>query len=329
MICAVCGEVISGNGHHVMNLHQDVIVCDRCFSHSYRCEVCGQYYMNNIDYFTNNTYICRNCRDEKPINWADVSYPISDYHYHHRCVLVKHGKNSNGVPHLGFELEVDSKHLKTSEQNHAMGHAIARLFSEADMPHVLYFENDGSLDQGFEIISHPMTFSFVEQHTSTFADMMKTLVSNGYVSHNKSCCGLHVHIGADAFSNLRQAIRNMLVFFDKNWNEIVKFSRRKESQINDWARKNEDVNESIEMWEDGDCYSRYRAINLSNDKTIEIRIFRGTLNMESFMATLAFCNSLAYFAEHMTEDAIEELTWDNFIHSSPYMIPYWERVKNR
>lgn len=54
----------------------------------------------------------------------------------------------------------------------------------------IYARHDGSIDNGFEIVSHPMT---LEYHTNTmnWADVMDTALLLGYRSHQTYTCGLH------------------------------------------------------------------------------------------------------------------------------------------
>ena len=42
---------------------------------------------------------------------------------------------------------------------------------------------------------------------------------------------------------------------------------------------------------------RHVAINLTNENTIEFRIFRGTLNPKRFLATLQFVDALCHFVK--------------------------------
>ena len=51
---------------------------------------------------------------------------------------------------------------------------------------------------------------------------------------------------------------------------------------------------------DEDRYNnRYMAVNLTNRNTIEFRIMRGTLNLESFYACIDFITTLALEARYM------------------------------
>lgn len=63
----------------------------------------------------------------------------------------------------------------------------------------------------------------------------------GYCSHKAGTCGLHVHISRKAFgeSVLEQeaSIARLLFFVEKNWNELLKFSRRTNRQLERWAAR--------------------------------------------------------------------------------------------
>ena len=53
---------------------------------------------------------------------------------------------------------------------------------------------------------------------------------------------------------------------------------------------------------------RYVAINLKNSQTIEIRIFRGTLNFNSFMKNIEFAHALfMYTKENKTDYLFDKL----------------------
>ena len=68
---------------------------------------------------------------------------------------------------------------------------------------------------------------------------MNAAVSMGYRSHQATTCGLHVHISRDAFGRTEQAqeaaIARLLFFVEKHWNELLKFSRRTNRQLERWA----------------------------------------------------------------------------------------------
>ena len=91
------------------------------------------------------------------------------------------------------------------------------------------------------------------------------------------------HISRAAFGETEQeqelSIARLLYFVEKFWTELLRFSRRTERQINRWAaRYGMKLSPKAVMESAKDSRAgRYTAVNLTNEETVEIRIFRGTL----------------------------------------------------
>ncbi len=60
----------------------------------------------------------------------------------------------------------------------------------------IYIKSDGSLDDGMEIVSHPMTLDFHKQFC--WKEIMRKAISLGYRSHQTGTCGLHIHVNRDS-----------------------------------------------------------------------------------------------------------------------------------
>ena len=58
---------------------------------------------------------------------------------------------------------------------------------------------------------------------------------------------------------------------------------------------------------------RYVAVNLENANTIEIRIFRGTLNYKTFIATLQLVEEICNNATYFDDGYFEKLSWSDFV----------------
>lgn len=58
---------------------------------------------------------------------------------------------------------------------------------------------------------------------------------------------------------------------------------------------------------------KYGAINLKHKNTIEIRIFKGTLNVDTFYSTLEFVNIMAHISKETDIYDIQFVTWDKII----------------
>ena len=236
-------------------------------------------------------YYCENCIDNHQNQF------IKEYHEHEDDYEdnMRHTMDDeklNTKLYFGMELEIESQ-CRCSNHDEL---AEAILNSSDDF----VFENDGSLDDGFEIISMPFTKNYMKETLeATLKDMLKTIKNYGY--YGADTCGLHFHISSEAVVNVVDLVA--LVEFFKE--ELTTLSRREESSLNRWSpfytkglEKEEITIRMIEEIVD-DPYNRYHAINLDNYNTIEFRIFKSTTDYETLMATWELVNNIVnYVNDH-------------------------------
>ena len=155
--------------------------------------------------------------------------------------------------------------------------------------------------------------------------------SMGYLSHRASTCGLHVHVSREAFGKDReeqdQVIARILYFFEKNWEELLKFSRRTPDQLNRWAARygyKDRPREILDHAKKSSGIGRYACVNLENYDTIEFRIFRGTLKYNTLIATLQLVNHICDVAISLHDEAMRELCWTTFAAgcTEPELVQY-------
>lgn len=131
----------------------------------------------------------------------------------------------------------------------------------------------------------------------------------------------HVHVsrkalGKDVYEQ-EETIAKLLYIFERFWQEILRFSRRTESQINHWAARYgyKDCGEEILKEAKHGANGRYACINLTNTDTIEFRVFRGTLKYNTVIATLQFVANLCRVAISLPEYRIQEFSWPALIEA--------------
>ena len=104
----------------------------------------------------------------------------------------------------------------------------------------LYCKHDGSLNDGFELVTHPMSLSY-HRTEMPWEALLREAVRMGYLSHQSGTCGLHIHVSREAFGDTHAhqeaAIARMLYFFEKHWEELLKFSRRTQRQLDRCAAR--------------------------------------------------------------------------------------------
>ncbi|MCD8090205.1 MAG: zinc-binding protein [Clostridiales bacterium] len=307
VVCEDCGERVRMD-EAVTDSNNTL--CRFCFNENYcYCEDCGgiihndnAYYMDGDEY--EEYPYCYTCYARMRKDKA-----IHDYGYKPDPIFYGDGKMV-----IGVELEVDCGGYDNDNAKEVL------KIANKNREDRLYVKNDGSLDDGFELVSHPMTLSY-HKNEMPWESIMKKLVHMGYKSHQACTCGLHCHVSraalGDCYDKQEDATGRILYFVEHHWNEILKFSRRTEAQMERWAARYGNNGNPKKLYNDvkkGYC-SRYRAVNILNYSTIEFRMFRGTLKYNTFIATLQFVNEICKAAVSLSDEEMEALTWENFVSS--------------
>ena len=292
--CPECGDYNTESG--IVRDNNGSYMCSSCFEHYYYiCSNCGEFIHTDYARRVGGNIYCEDCYEDYCI--------IHEWDY--KPSPQFHGDNER---YLGVELEVDR-----GGEDDDNAYLILEILGD-----YAYCKHDGSLNNGFEIVSHPATLDYHmnEIDWDGAIDKLKYL---GYVSHDAGTCGIHVHMNRKGFGDTEDeqdlGIAKILYFFERHWDKIVTFSRRTPSQLDDWAARylpdveNHDPFEVLDYAKDD--MSRYRCVNLCNYSTVELRVFRGSLVYETFMATLQFANLMYDIAELPLEDVMN-LTWNDF-----------------
>ncbi|WP_165046316.1 amidoligase family protein [Adlercreutzia sp. ZJ138] len=220
------------------------------------------------------------------------------------------GGDPSGL-YLGVELEMDCGNAE----------ATAKRISEAYGPQVLYFKHDGSLDDGCELVTHPMSPEYMASDAGKemWHDICTSALAEGMRSHDTNTCGLHVHVSREFFgkSKTSQELTELKLIetVDRLFEPIVIFSRRKRHCIDRWAPKCNAPKEDAGWIKKAKRVSsfakrdRYHAVNVTNDATIEFRLFRGTLKPETILATLQFVTGFCYLVKASNPSQMDRYNW--------------------
>lgn len=261
---------------------------------------------------------------------------ILGYHAHHRTTPRFFGK-AGSKDYIGIELEISgnpNSDYPTCRYNQEFAEGLAY---EAGLEEdEIWFEEDCSIGDGFEIISAPHTVEDFFDKTDKWAKMLKACSDAGFKSHDARCCGLHVHVNRlmlgkdEKAQNL--AIGKIAKFFDLRWDELVKASRRRSFDFCEKPRlRGRKAKEGTEAYrheesskcEKGDPLNKWvdaakrvsghgAALNNGNSATFEFRLGRGTLNPLSFFAWIDLVVNIAKNAKkgdkRLEDDAKEWLS---------------------
>jgi hypothetical protein len=285
--CECCRDRV--NDDHTHGLPRHGVICDSCYDDSYfTCCDCGDVCHRDNEYYdecSDESY-CGECKPKKPgviLNYSDRT--ADD--------MPMLGDAPDGL-YLGWELECESR--RDGEDEEKAAECLELLGKDYAVA-----KHDGSLedDRGFELVSCPAT---LEVHRKRLGRFFSNLPS-GIVSWNTSGrCGFHVHASRAAISQL--TIGKLLVFVNSPDNEalIVGIAGR---DANDFcAIKEKKLTDGIRQ-----DLNRYQALNTSPSKTIEFRIFRGSLLGERIIRNLEFVDCLIRFCRQCGN---AELTVNSF-----------------
>ncbi len=330
--CSICGnpicddEIIYINNEPLCPVcaEEKTVICDHCNERIWRSEaifednytLCGCCY---DDDFTH----CADCGRLIPVNsahynedserdYCDDCYDdrdsgsIEDYYYKPSPIFY-----GEGSLYIGVELEID-------EGGEYSENADTLMDIGNRNKHHIYCKHDGSLNEGFEIVSHPMTLDY-HMHEMNWQAVMNKAVCMDYRSHETDTCGLHCHVNRSAFGSTeeeQEAVTARIVFFVENhWNELLKFSRRTVDNMNRWASRygiSENTAITYKNAKDKQM-GRYVAVNLTNADTVEFRLFRGTLNYNTFIATLQLVEEICQVCLALDDCDVEALSWSDFV----------------
>jgi hypothetical protein len=223
------------------------------------------------------------------------------YPYDFNPKLKFHG-TSEEKRFFGFELEIEN--TKQIHKNDYVAEKLEKAFNE-----FVYCKEDGSLNYGFEVVSHPFSWEWWKENRKGILEMLRSLSEMGFSSWDTKTCGLHIHVDKRCMSTL--SVYKLLKFSIKHRKFLFLLSGRERTKWNTWCRIDVQDRNNIIKFAKGDSKkpTRHVAINLQPAKTIEIRMFRGSLNTVRFECCLEF---VAALTEWVSLVGLTELTLDNF-----------------
>ncbi len=347
MNCEYCNTPLDEDNHHYFD---GTSMCRECHDERVTtCEHCGQEVWTDDNSGCSRLFLCQDCYDNhynscescgRTIHYDDCHYLEDDdsdaycrecYEERHESYIESYNYRPDpdfygqGDRYLGVELEIDNGNHRDNTAKEL--HQLANKNNE-----LIYIKHDGSLDNGMEIVTHPMTLSY-HKNEMPWADVVEICRKAGFRSHMASTCGLHVHVskkglGAD-FGEQEATIARVLFLIEAFWNEFLNFSRRTPSQLERWAARygRKDSPQEVLDHAKGDNIGRYTCVNLKNYATIEFRIFRGTLKLNTLIATLEMVEHICNIAQYCTDENLQKLSWSDFVSrinekSNPELVQY-------
>jgi hypothetical protein len=226
--------------------------------------------------------------------------------YHAGLPLTFHGDDSS--VYYGIELEVDKFTL--------LEEAI-QFFAPTSVPY--WIEEDRSVSDGFEMVFHPRTLSSWQEFEQPLQSITTKLRSFGGKSFNTTTCGIHVHRSKEDLSTLD--LCKLIAAMVRLQGKIVRIAQRRSERyasFNKWDIHPDNASITYTKYKEGDLEKdRYVALNLKNSNTIEFRVFKGTLNVDTILAYIEFCDAFVCWCKEASVMSIFTWTvsdmWESFV----------------
>jgi hypothetical protein len=281
-ICCNCGNIETQDESYWIN--ENWYCCDCCCE----CCNCGNDYPTDEMVEDEGDYVCEDCWEERQEEKREKI--IKTYSFKPKPIF--HSCKKDSKLFMGIELEVEMDEDIDGLDAECTAGDFSTYLEKLKLDKQFYIKDDGSLNNGFEIVTHPFTLKYAKK--LKFSQLLKWLKDEGCLSYGTGNCGLHIHTSRNYYT--KEELIRLRSFFAICVNELKKFSFRKgDYSFCEFEEYN--FNRFLREEQDG----RYHALNLNTEQpTIEFRLFRGTLKYERFMACLEFCQSISDFIKKVT-----------------------------
>lgn len=318
--CDDCSKLF----HFDRNTNRFPDVCIGCEDDWFYCDRCGEVdHLDNSNTVDGHESWCGGCAESWTEGWCDrhecyetdmcysSSGHVHSYDYDPYCGWQYNGMDlpityENVKQHVFFGVELEIESRGDGIDDGAV--AVLEHFNKSthvDDEKVVYLKQDGSIEDGFEIVTQPMTFEYA---MGLDWSILTRLSGMGFRSWNGGACGLHVHVSRTAFQD-RQHLWKFTQLINGNSRECAKLAGRDSGR---WS--NFDKQGSSKAVLGKQFAERYQAVNLQNSRTVEIRIFRGSLRVERVAMAIQFAESCIEYTKDLTINQVARgaLAWSMY-----------------
>ena len=221
-----------------------------------------------------------------------------------------HGK---ATIQYGLELEVDG--FPSDEHKHL---GLGLLYKAEKGESSFYIKTDGSLNNGYELVFHPRELGSWYNYHKKLSALTSAIQSAGGKSFSTSTCGIHVHRGITDISSYHIVKMSYLLGKFRRFTRAaaMRGSCHYSHEVNLLNLEHKaDPHKIIELFKMSKMSAshrrhsvdRYLQLNFQNENTIELRIFKGNLNVEAILGCVMFFDRLVEFTRKQTIKSMENM----------------------
>jgi hypothetical protein len=275
---------------------ESVRLCLTCYEEAYWCEV-GNHWTTDEDIEDD---ICRRCSEASP----SPSHFIQSWNF--RPNLEFHPEiptNPLRPLYIGMELELSWPGYFRGKRREAYGWLEDLYTNHSD---VLYVKSDSSVNQGFEVVTHPMEPDWALENFP-FSLFQDAIDYGALPTHSST--GTHIHIDK---ASLTTAQVWKLLKLHSNLQTLC-------GQIGGRGCHNTyaDWNEAESIWDraaeiaqqKGKAFGsmeRYVPINVLNEQTLELRYMSGGIEPHIIKKNIEWVKALYDFTDHISVQDIQK-----------------------
>lgn len=268
------------------------------------CENCGDIFLSDDMYWCDNDdcYYCEDCYNERlaEIEAEEEQYNNYDDEWHEVEAINDYHGGNHSQRDLGdalmFGAEYEIKCFDLYDDTYDRERFCDGLAKHGSIT------RDASVD--LEIVTKPMTLPDLRQN---ILDLAAFCAENHVQAWNGGYCGLHIHINRGGISNFT----NIYHFLSDNKEKLHLLSGREFTSSATHYCQFDFPAADNELLEECNRYTRYLAVNLENEKTIEFRFFRNTTKKERLEAYFDFLKVL-----FENDNDLDKMTWEDLIRKT-------------
>jgi hypothetical protein len=328
--------------HRAYQLPSGDFISGRLYSASYcTCEACGNVTPNDESVWRNDDLYCYDCDPggDDDDEGSDDDNPATAVHSYSTKVedVVRWSPASRKIRYFGIELEQE---FGGENRNLWCAWSKNQIEGLRDMS---IWKHDGSLDNGAELVSIPMTLK-TWQEPNPIQTLCKDREWRRIArSHKTKTCGLHVHVSR---STIPEPVIAKVVYLlnEPCMSEIVALIARRPTDTNycvahkkRWhsdgnCLEREGWNDKTGLYEALPAWkrvretknitkrqtpqdARYTPVNLTTH-TIEFRIFKGTLKWETVLASIEFCDAVISYCTQFGAGKMNDVDFAEWLRTS-------------
>ena len=237
-------------------------------------------------------------RDGLCVDCLGTTYRVHNYSHRVEESLGFDKRNkSTTEPYLGIEIEYQVDKRKEG-----------RLYVGDNLYNHSLMKEDGSIRNGFEIVSRPASYAQHMLKYESFLDGLPEWI------HPHESCGMHVHISRTALSQMGAG--KLVEFMNRDDNEkFIRLIAGRKSTSYQRANETYDIKKPYKVIKGDDHADRYNYVNLQNKKTIELRIFASPKNTNEFKVRMQFVKAMISYCQPaaLTGTLKEQTSFSSFI----------------